>query len=111
MPLEIDYVTPSTGATASYHVVNQVGLDYVSAQVSVTVASYLSKDAKLAGKFPLYTQQVQIAELPDSGTDARAFAEAQLVMQPPSDGTASTLTNRYVFAGAVIEQQTPVNTV
>jgi hypothetical protein len=100
MPLQKDFETPSTGAVATYHVVQQVGLDKVSNIVTATVASYLSGDAKAAGKFSLYTQQIQIAALPDKGQDAFDFAEATLVEAIP-DGAAQT-TNRYVFSGAQI---------
>lgn len=102
MPLQLNYVTPSTGATASYHVVQQVALDYVSTLTNATVASYLDSAAKDAGKFPMYTQQIQINGLPDSGVDARTFAESSLVDAAPADGTASTYSSRYVFSGAAI---------
>ncbi|MBW0450831.1 hypothetical protein [Paraburkholderia phenoliruptrix] len=101
MPLQKDYETPSTGALASYHVVQQVSLDYVSTLTGVTVASYLSKEAKDAGRFPMYAQQIQIAGLPEAGADAREFAEAQLVAAIPADATAQTA-NRYAFSGAQV---------
>ncbi|SDR19302.1 hypothetical protein SAMN05443245_3449 [Paraburkholderia fungorum] len=104
MPLQIDFVTPSTGATASYHVVQQVGLDYESGFTNATVASYLSADAKAAGKFSMYVQQIQISGLPDKGTDARDSAEALLIAAPPTDGTTQGASNRYTFAGAEIVQ-------
>lgn len=102
MSIQKDYVTPSTGATASYHVVQQVGLDYVSNLTNVTIASYLDKDAVTAGKVPMYAQQIQIASLPTTGSDARSFSESSLVAATPTDGSASTYPNRYVFAGAEI---------
>ncbi|WP_144154428.1 hypothetical protein [Paraburkholderia sp. BCC1885] len=102
MPLQLDYVTPSTGATASYHVVQQVSLDYASSITNATVASYLSKDALAAGKFPMYSQQIQVAALPASGTDARAFSETELAAAAPTDGSASSYPGRYAFAGAAV---------
>lgn len=102
MPLQFNFVTPSTGATAGYHVVQQVGLDYVSSLTNATVASYLDKDAKEAGKFPMYTQQIQLDALPDAGADARAFAESSLAAAAPVDGAAASNLNRYVFSGAEI---------
>lgn len=102
MPLQLDYVTPSTGATASYHVVQQVSLDYVSGITGVTIASYLNKDALDAGKFPMYTQQIQIADLPPAGADSRSFSESSLAAAAPTDGTAASYSNRYVFAGAAV---------
>lgn len=103
MPLQQDYDTPSTGAVASYHVVQQVSLDYVSNLVGATVASYLSKDARDAGKFAMYTQQIQFQGLPEAGTDALAYAEAQLSAAAPTDGSVVPgFPNRYAFAGATI---------
>lgn len=102
MPLQFDYVTPSTGATASYHVVRLVALDYESSSTNATVASYLSKDAKDAGKFPMFTQQIQIAGLPAAGADALSFSESALTVAAPTDGTAQANPGRYVFAGATI---------
>lgn len=103
MPIQKDYETPSTGAIANYHVAQQVSLDYsADGQTNVTVMSYLTKDAKDAGKFPLHTQQIQLSGLPASGQDARAYAYVALVVPAPTDGTANNFTNRYVFAGADI---------
>ncbi|CAD6536487.1 hypothetical protein LMG27952_03156 [Paraburkholderia hiiakae] len=103
MPLQQDYDTPSTGAVASYHVVQQVSIDYVSNLVGATVASYLSKDARDAGKFAMYTQQIQLQGLPEAGTDALAYAEAQLSAVVPTDGSVVPgFPNRYAFAGATV---------
>lgn len=101
MPLQLDYLTPSTGATANYHVVQQVGLDYVSKLTNVTVASYLTKEAKDAGKFSMYAQQIQIVGLPDKGVDPLDFAESSLAAAQ-TDGAASGNPYRYAFAGAEI---------
>jgi hypothetical protein len=101
MPLQKDYETPSTGAVASYHVVQQVGLDYVSLQTNATVASYLTKEARDAGKFSLYTQQISVDGLPTAGADARDFAEQQLVTAAPQS-SGGPYANHFVFAGAEI---------
>ncbi|MGF6976344.1 hypothetical protein QFZ94_004794 [Paraburkholderia sp. JPY465] len=101
MPLQKDYETPSTGATASYHVVQQVSLDFVSSRSNATVASYLSKDARDAGKFALYTQQIAVAGLPDAGVDALEFVQQQLIVGAQQDGSGP-YANRFVFAGAEI---------
>lgn len=102
MPLQKDYQTPATGATASYHVAQLVTLDGVGKNTSITVASYLSADMKAAGKSPLYSQQIVVDGLPPDGQNAFVFAEAQLAAAAPSDGSPPTYTNRNVFAGAAI---------
>jgi hypothetical protein len=104
MPLQKNYETPATGATSSYHVVQQVGLDRVSTLTTATVASYLSGDAKAAGKMPMYTQQIQIDGFPANGQDAFDFAEAQLVVMAPDDAPVRAA-NRYVFSGAQMVPQ------
>jgi hypothetical protein len=102
MPLLIDFVTPSTGATAGYHVVSSVSLDYEMKITTATVSSYLTKAAKDAGKFAMYAQQIPISGLPDKGGDARDFAESSLVAALPADGSIAGSANRYAFAGAQI---------
>ncbi|WP_321953099.1 hypothetical protein [Paraburkholderia bannensis] len=102
MAIKKDYETPATGAIASYHVAAMVTLDAISKVTSVTVQSFLSADARAAGKSPMYQQQIMIAALPDAGVDAFAFADAQLVAAPSSDDAAALNPTRYTFAGATI---------
>ncbi|WP_087754115.1 hypothetical protein [Paraburkholderia caledonica] len=102
MPLQIRYATPATGAEAGYHVVTSLALDYEMKISTATVSSFLSKDAKDAGKFAMYAQQIQISDLPDEGVDARDFAETSLAAAPPVDGSGFVSANRFAFAGAQI---------
>ncbi|MGY6256530.1 hypothetical protein ACXIVK_23970 [Paraburkholderia caledonica] len=102
MPLQINYATPATGAEAGYHVVASVALDYEMKMTTATVSSFLSKDARDAGKFAMYAQQIQISGLPDKGIDAHDFAESSLVATAPTDASGFASANRYAFAGAQI---------
>jgi hypothetical protein len=102
MSIQFSYTTPSTGAVADYHVVQQIGLDYISNNTNVQVASYVSKDAYEAGKFPVYTQNIQIAGLPVVTADPLVTVQNNLMAAAPTDGTASTTPNRYLFAGATL---------
>jgi hypothetical protein len=107
MPIQMDYETPATGAHAMYHVVQKVDLDRVSNMTTAVVSSYLSVDAKSAGKHPIYTQQIQVSGLPAKGQDAFDFSEAELVApapasQPPQPAAPFIGVNRYLFAGAAI---------
>ncbi|CAN7615092.1 hypothetical protein LJR034_004711 [Caballeronia sp. LjRoot34] len=102
MPIAVNYVTPNTGAAATYHVVQQITLDYVSSITNSTVSSYLSKDAKDAGKFPMYTQQIPVDGLPAAAQDARAYAEGRIVESTPDGTTVVPYANRYAFAGGTI---------
>lgn len=100
MPIQLDYTVPSTGASASYHVANVVTLSKDGEYGLVTVASYVSKDAKDAGKQAMYQQQIQVMELPTG--DPWAFYEAALVEAKPTDGSAEPFPVRYTFAGGAI---------
>ncbi|WP_438396501.1 hypothetical protein [Caballeronia sp. DA-9] len=102
MPIAANYETPSTGASATYHVVQQITLDFVSSITNSTVASFLSKEAKDAGKFPMYTQQIPVEGLPAAGQDPLTYAEGRIV-EPMPDGTVvAPYANRYAFAGGEI---------
>lgn len=102
MSIQFSYTTPNTGAVANYHVVQQISLDYVSSNTNVQVASYVSQDAYAAGKFPVYNQSIQIAGLPVTTADPMDTVQADLIAAAPTDGTASTSPNRYLFAGATV---------
>jgi hypothetical protein len=102
MPIAVNYVTPNTGAAATYHVVKVVTLDRDSTITNSTVASYLSKDAKDAGKFPMYTQQIPVDGLPATGQDVWAYAEGRIVEPMPDGFTVVPYANRYAFAGGTI---------
>jgi hypothetical protein len=102
MPLQKDYVTPASGATASYHVAKQVTLDKDGNNTSISVASYLSAEMQAAGKVPLYTQQIVVDGLPPDGQSAFAYADQQLAAAAPADGSMPSYANRFAFAGAQI---------
>jgi hypothetical protein len=104
MPIADNYTTPNTGAVATYHVVQQLTLDYVSTLTNCTVASYLSKDAKDGGKFPMYSQQIQVQGLPAAAQDPLTFAEGELIAPVPDDVNASQFTSRYAFSGGTITE-------
>ncbi|AET90690.1 hypothetical protein BYI23_B000830 [Burkholderia sp. YI23] len=102
MPIASNYTTPSTWAVATYHTIQQMTLDYAAGQCTATVASYLSKDALDAGKFPIYSQQIVLEGLPASGEDPKTYAEEALVEAQPTDAPTSPYANRYAFAGGTI---------
>lgn len=102
MPLRKDYAVASTGANATYHVIQQVTLDYQSEKTVATVASFVSKELRDSGKFALYTQPIMFDGMPAEGQTPRDFTEAELIADVPPDGAVSPYPNRYVFAGAQI---------
>lgn len=100
MPIQLDYTVPSTGASATYHVANVVTLSKDGDYGLVTVASYVSKEAKDAGKQAMYQQQIQVNSLPVG--DPWTFYEAAIVEAKPTDGSADPFPIRYTFAGGAI---------
>jgi hypothetical protein len=100
MPFTKTYEVPSTGATASYHEASHVSLDRQGQFAVVTVASYVSAEAKTAGKMAMFSQQIRVMGLPDAA-DAFGWAEQHLVIEAPSPAPVDTPVNRYVFAGGV----------
>lgn len=98
MPFIKTYEVPSTGATANYHEVSQISLDKASSSTQATVNSYLTAEAKAAGKLVMFSQQVRIAALPGA-TDGFAWAEQQLVATTPTPVPTSDAANRWVFSG------------
>ncbi|MBK5120877.1 hypothetical protein IQ288_13390 [Burkholderia sp. R-69980] len=102
MSLSKDYEVPSTGASASYHVINQVTADYEAHNTIAVIASYVSKSARESGKYPLYTQTIMFEGEPPDGQNLRAYAQEQLAGDAPTDGDVSPFPNRYAFSGASI---------
>jgi len=102
MPVASNYTTPNTAAVATYHVVQQITLDFVSSITNSTVASYLSKESRDAGKFPMYSQQIPVDGLPAAGQDPRAYAEGKIVEAMPDGTVVVPYANRFAFAGGTI---------
>lgn len=102
MSIQANYATPLTGAPASYHVVVALFLDAKNNSTFATVESYVDKANHDAGKSFVYTQQIQLNGLPASGSDSFVSAQEALVAAQPTDGTASTAPNRYIFAGGAL---------
>lgn len=107
-----DFVTPSTGATATFHVVSQVLIDYGGSELTTaTVSSFLSPEAYAAKKFPMFTQSVPLEGRPSDGQDAQAWAEGKLVEAAPDDAV-SPYGNRYVLAnGEIVTDTSSTETV
>jgi hypothetical protein len=97
MGFSLNYVTPSTGAVATYHEVSDINLNGSLKKTTATVSSYLDKASKDAGKFAMYLQQIVMDGLPVA--EPFAAAESQVIAAVPA-GVTPDGSNRYVFAGA-----------
>ncbi len=102
----MNYTAPNSGASATAHVVTQVGIDFSgSNMLTATVSSFVDQDAYAAGKWPVWTQTIPIEGLPAAGQDIQAYAETRLIEAPPADAE-SPYGNRYVFANGTIAANT-----
>lgn len=102
MPLSSNYTTPNTGAVAAYHVVTNVNVDLENSNSTAYVSSYLNSDARAAGKFCMYQQQIQVDGLPPAGQTITDFMETALITTVPTPLPLNSPANRYAFAGATI---------
>lgn len=71
----------STGATASYHVIEYVSIDYKSHAASATLNGYVSKKAYEAGRNPLCSHSITVNALPEDGEVSRAWLYGKAVEQ------------------------------
>lgn len=71
----------STGATASYHVIEYVSIDYKSHAASATLNGYVSKKAYEAGRNPLCSHSITIEALPEGEEVSRAWMYQKVAEQ------------------------------
>lgn len=100
MPIQKDYVSPLTGASASYHVVRTAALDYNTNRLVAQIASYVDKSTYTAQKQPVYIQSIEWPTLPVSGADVVGDIETRVIA--PASDTSSPTVSRVSFAGGTI---------
>lgn len=71
----------STGAVASYHVIEYVGIDYKYNSVTATLNGYVSRKAHESGRNPLCSHSVTLNSLPDGAEVSRAWLYGKVVEQ------------------------------
>jgi hypothetical protein len=71
-----------TGVATSYHRVVRGIVDFVTGATTLEVASYLSADARTAGKLPIGGSSLTVPTMPDFNGDPRPWAYAQLKQRP-----------------------------
>lgn len=81
----------STGAVASYHVIEYVSIDYKYGNATATLNGYVSQKAHEAGRNPLCSHTVTVEALPDGEEVSRAWLYQKVVEQG---------NDQSVFAGA-----------
>lgn len=71
----------STGAVASYHVIEYVGIDYKYGSATATLNGYVSKKAYEAGRNPLCSHSITVNALPEDGEVSRSWLYGKAVEQ------------------------------
>ena len=71
----------STGAVASYHVIEYVSIDYKYNSVTATMNGYVSKKTYESGRKPLCSHSVTLNSLPDGAEVSRAWLYGKVVEQ------------------------------
>lgn len=108
MAISKEITLDATGATAAYHIIQQVSIDTLSKTTSASVFSYVSADTFATGKQPVQSAFVVFVQgNPGEDEGAIKWVEAQLIATQPEtpDPAAQSLpymANRYVFAGGSI---------
>ncbi|TNH06614.1 hypothetical protein [Testudinibacter sp. TR-2022] len=96
-----------TGATANYHEVTTLNIDYINGNATVVTASYVSAKTKAAGKNALSFSSFNLSPLPaDRNAVGYDWALTQLIQAQPEDFTPETYTgyvNPHTFAGGKIK--------
>jgi hypothetical protein len=109
MAISKEITQDATGVVVAHHVVQSVTLDKIGQTVTAAVHSYVSSDAKAAGKqmvgMPVH---ITVAGLPGDKENAFSFVEKQLVASEPADAEKTNLTYafggaRYLFAGGKVQ--------
>lgn len=71
----------STGAVASYHVIEYISIDYKYGNATATLNGYVSQKAHEAGRNPLCSHTVTVEALPDGEEVSRAWLYQKAVEQ------------------------------
>jgi hypothetical protein len=99
MAINKDITQDATGVVVGFHVVQSVTLDKAGQTATAAVVSYVSADAKAAGKQMVgMPTHITVAGLPGDKENAFSFVEKQLVASEPADADKTNLV--YGFGGA-----------
>jgi hypothetical protein len=109
MAIQKTIVQDATGVSVDYHVVQSVTLDKAGKTMTGVVMSYVSAEAKAAGKQTVgYPVGITVSGLPGAKDEAFAFFEKQLIVAKPADAASqpeaayAMAGSRYMFADGVV---------
>ena len=91
-----DIIDDNTGATASFHTVSGVYLDFANKYYTVTLDSYFNQKAYESGKRSMGSSQIQTDSPPPRGQDVIDWALQAIVApsETPDDFTGAELVYR-----------------
>lgn len=96
-----------TGATASYHEITGLNIDFTNNQAAVIMSSYVSAKARSIGKNALSFSSFTLENLPaERETITYEWALNQLIQPVPESFTPEDYTgyiNPYTFAGGKVK--------
>jgi hypothetical protein len=99
MAISKEITQDATGVVVAYHIVQTVTLDKGGKTTTASVMSYVSAEAKAAGKQMVgMPTHITVAGLPSDKENAFSFVEKQLVAPQPAD--ADTTNPVFGFAAA-----------
>lgn len=96
-----------TGATAFYHEVTGLNVDYINCSTNVTIAVYVSKEKKDSNKESLSVNTFTIPSVPDWKQIPYEWALKELTKAQPVDFVPENYVgyiNPYMFAGGEIKE-------
>lgn len=85
MALQINFDLPS-GVTQSYHRIRRGVVDFVTGSTVLDIESFISAEARAAGKSPTGGMSVTLPVVPAFNGDPRPWAYAQLKSRPEFSG-------------------------
>lgn len=81
MALQINFELPS-GVSETYHRIRRGIVDFVTGSTTLEIESFISAEARTAGKSPTGGMSVTLPIVPDFNGDPRPWAYAQLKARP-----------------------------
>lgn len=85
MALQVNFELP-TGVSQTYHRITRGTVDFTTGKTVLDIESYVSAEARAAGKRPTGGMSVTIPALPAFNGDPRPWAYEQLKTRPEFSG-------------------------
>lgn len=85
MALQINFELPS-GVTQSYHRIRSGTVDFSTGATTLQIDSFISAEARAAGKLPIGGMSVTLPVVPTFDGDPRPWAYAKLKERPEFSG-------------------------